>query len=88
MKTENIKPGEACHLVFKVQAFAPSANADTRTMDMVLNVISGTYRGTSDDGFCLFETETPSGAGILWYVNLDDVLMFGIRRDVPRLARV
>jgi len=82
-----IKTGDTCHLVFKTQAFAPVANADTRTMDMVLNIISGVYRG-EEDGKILFETEAHNGTGVLWTVNRDDILMLGVRRDTPRLARV
>lgn len=85
---EHIKAGDQCYLVFKAQAFAPSANAATQTMDMILNVVSGIFRGDNEDGTFQFETESASGAGVLWLVKFDDILMLGARRDVPRLARV
>jgi hypothetical protein len=87
-----MKSGDACYLVFKTQAFAPVANADTRTMDMVLNIISGVYRGENEDGKStgefLFETEAANGTGIVWAVRREDVLMLGVRRNTPRLASV
>jgi hypothetical protein len=87
-----MKSGDACYLVFKAQPFAPVANADTRTMDMVLNVVSGVYRGENENGKnageFMFETEAANGTGIVWTLLRENVLMLGVRRNTPRLASI
>ena len=84
-----IVPGDRVSLVFKAQPFAPMPNPETRTVEMVLNIISGTYRGPDPEagsGGFLFETETGSGRGVLWRVRDAEVLMKGTLQDVARLA--
>lgn len=83
-----IKPGDACYLVFKAQAFASVPNESARTIDTVLNILTGTYWGEEEDGTFLFETEAGNGTGIVWVARHEDVLMMGVRCDTPRLARV
>lgn len=89
MMSDKLQSGVACSLVFKAQAFAPSPNPDTRTVDMVLNVISGVYRGVEEQhpGVFMFETESANGVGVLWFIKFDDVLMLGVRCETSRLAR-
>lgn len=89
MKLDRFQEGSVCYLVFKTQPFAPTPNPQTRTVDMLLNLVSGKYHGFADDSnkSFLFETEANHGA-VMWEVDVDSVLMVGTRTNSSDIAKV
>lgn len=82
------KPGEDVCLVFKGQhAFVPQANSRQQTMEMVLNVIHGTFIGFDEDTIKI-ETESSSGVHVVWDIDKSDVLMLGRKIEGANIARV
>jgi len=89
VKLDRFQEGSICHLVFKAQPFAPAPNVQTQSMDMLLNIFSGTFHGEADDEgkSFLFETEASHGA-IMWEVDVDSVLMMGRMMNSSDIAKV
>jgi len=84
----DFKVGEDVCLVFKGQhAFVPQASPQRQVMEMVLNVIHGTYRGFDEDTITV-ETESHSGVHVVWSIDKDDVLMLGRKIEGANIARV
>lgn len=86
---DDIKMGEDICLVFKGQhAFIPQPDTQRQVMEMVLNVINGTFRGAPDNNRFLFETESHSGIHVIWTIDAIDVLMIGRKIEGANIARV